>query len=120
VKPKSKTWSIRRYLRVQYPGSDLSRDESRDRRADIVDRQEFIKTLAEACQKTAWQAHAYWLMRNHFHIVFERPEANLVNGMSSLLSTYTIRLNRRHKISGHVFSGRYKSPLVTTVATATS
>jgi hypothetical protein len=36
----------------------------------------------------------------------------LVDGMSWLLSTYTIRLNRRHKMSGHIFSGRYKSPLV--------
>jgi hypothetical protein len=44
--------------------------------------------------------------------VLETPEGNLVEGMSWLLSTYTIRLNRRHKISGHVFSGRYKSPLV--------
>jgi hypothetical protein len=24
-----------------------------------VDRQDFIKTLAEACQKTDWQVHAY-------------------------------------------------------------
>ena len=33
-----------------------------DRREDIylgdVDRQDFIETLAEACRKTAWQAHA--------------------------------------------------------------
>ncbi len=32
-----------------------------DRREDIflddVDRQDFIKTLAEACQKTGWQVH---------------------------------------------------------------
>jgi len=30
-----------------------------------VDRQDFIKTLAEACQKTSWQVHAYCLMSNH-------------------------------------------------------
>jgi len=24
-----------------------------------VDRQDFLKTLAEACQKTSWQTHAY-------------------------------------------------------------
>jgi REP element-mobilizing transposase RayT len=28
-----------------------------------------LKTLAEACQKTNWQVHAYCLMRNHFHVV---------------------------------------------------
>ena len=40
-----------------------------NRREDIflddVDRQDFLKTLAEACQKTDWQVHAYCLMRNH-------------------------------------------------------
>jgi hypothetical protein len=31
---------------------------------DDVDRQDFLKTLAEACQKAGWQVHAYCLMRN--------------------------------------------------------
>jgi REP element-mobilizing transposase RayT len=79
---------------------------------DDVDRQDFIKTLAEASQKTAWQVHAYCLMKNHFHVVLETPNANLVEGMRWLLSTYTIRLNHRHKLFGHVFSGRYKALLV--------
>jgi len=43
-----------------------------DRREDIsvgdVDRQDFLKTLAEACQKTGWQVRAYCLMRNHFQL----------------------------------------------------
>jgi REP element-mobilizing transposase RayT len=87
-----------------------------DRREDIflndVDRQDFIKTLAEACQKTGWQVHAYCLMRNHYHVVLETPEANLVAGMAWLQSTYTIRLNHRNKLFGHVFSGRYKAQIV--------
>ena len=32
--------------------------------------------------------------------------------MAWLLSTYTIRLNHRHKLFGHVFSGRYKALIV--------
>jgi hypothetical protein len=51
-------------------------------------------------------------MPNHFHLAVETPEGNLVAGMAWLLSTYTIRLNRRHQLSGHVFSGRYKALLV--------
>jgi hypothetical protein len=51
-------------------------------------------------------------MHNHFHLVVETPEANLVAGMAWLSSAYTIRLNHRHHLSGHVFSGRYKSLLV--------
>ena len=79
---------------------------------DDVDRHDFIKTLAEACQKTAWQVHAYCLMSNHFHLVVETPEPNLVPGMAWLQSTYTIRLNHRHHLRGHVLSGRYKAQLV--------
>ncbi|MBI4327844.1 MAG: transposase [Chloroflexi bacterium] len=52
------------------------------------------------------------LMNNHFHLVVETPDANLVEGMRWLLSAYTIRLNHRHKLFGHLFSGRYKALLV--------
>jgi len=41
--------------------------------------------------------------------VVETPRANLVPGMKWLLSTYTIRFNRRHKLLGHIFSGRYQA-----------
>jgi hypothetical protein len=52
---------------------------------------------------------AWRLMRNHYHLVLETPEPNLVAGMAWLQSTYTIRLNSRHKLVGHVLSGRYKA-----------
>jgi REP element-mobilizing transposase RayT len=51
-------------------------------------------------------------MLNHFHLVLETPNANLVAGMRWFLSTYTARFNRRHKQFGHLFSGRYKSLIV--------
>jgi len=105
-----------RQLRVEFPGALYHVMSRGDRREaiflDDVDRQDFLKTLAEACQKTGWQVHAYCLMNNHFHLVMETPDANLVEGMRWLLSAYTIRLNHRHKLFGHVFSGRYKALLV--------
>jgi REP element-mobilizing transposase RayT len=76
---------------------------------DDFDRKRFVATLDETCVKTGWQVHAYCLMLNHFHLVVETPEANLVAGMRWFLSTYTARFNRRHKQFGHLFSGRYKS-----------
>jgi hypothetical protein len=51
-------------------------------------------------------------MRNHFHRVLETPHGNLVAGMKWFLGTYTSRFNRRHKLVGHLFSGRYKSPVI--------
>ena len=68
----------------------MSRGDRREKIfLDDVDRQDFIKTLAEACQKTGWQVHAYCLMPNHYHLVLETPEPNLVAGMAWLQSTYT-------------------------------
>ena len=107
---------VPRKMRVEFPGAIYHVMSRGDRQENIylddVDRQDFLKTLAEACQKTGFQVHAYCLMRNHFHLVIETPNANLVAGLAWLLSTYTIRLNHRHKLFGHVFSGRYKALIV--------
>lgn len=105
-----------RQLRIEYPGAIYHVMNRGDRREPIFhddsDRQRFLATLGEACTKTDWQMHAYCLMHNHFHLVMETPNANLVAGMRWFLSTYTARFNRRHKLFGHLFSGRYKSLVV--------
>jgi len=105
-----------RKLRVEYPGAIYHVMNRGDRREPIyhddADRQRFVETLGEACAKTGWQVHAYVLMPNHFHLVVETPQPNLVAGMKWLLGTYTSRFNRRHKLFGHLFSGRYKSLVV--------
>jgi len=62
---------------------------------DDADRQRFIDTLGEACGKTGWEVHAYCLMPNHFHLVVETPQPNLVAGMKWFLGTYTGRFNMR-------------------------
>jgi REP element-mobilizing transposase RayT len=105
-----------RKLRIEYPGAIYHVINRGDRREDIFkddsDRQRFLATLEEACQKTEWQVHAFCLMRNHFHLVIETPQANLVAGMKWLLGVYTKRFNIRHKFCGHVFAGRYKALMV--------
>src|SRR5437868_2761059 len=73
-----------RKLRVEYTGAMYHVMSRGDRREaiflDDVDRQDFIKTLAEACQKTGWQVHAYCLMPNHYHLALETPEAKSRRG----------------------------------------
>ncbi len=105
-----------RKLRVEYPGAIYHVMNRGDRREaiflDARDRERFISTLGEGCVKTGWQVHSLCLMPNHFHLVVETPEGNLVAGMKWLLGTYTGRFNRRHRLSGHLFSGRYKALIV--------
>ena len=105
-----------RRLRIQFPGALYHVMNRGDRREfifnDDLDRARFIETLAETCARTSWQVHAFVLMPNHFHLVVETPEPNLAAGMKWLLGTYTSRFNRRHRLTGHLFGGRYKSLLV--------
>lgn len=105
-----------RKLRVENPGAIYHVMNRGDRRepifGDDTDRQCFVETLGEVCAKTGWQVHAYVLMPNHFHLVVETPQPNLVAGMKWFLGAYTGRFNRRHKWFGHLFAGRYKSLIV--------
>ena len=59
------------------------------------DRRMFVETFGEACEKTGWLVHAWVLMSNHYHLVFQTPQANLVVGMRWLQNTYTRRFNVR-------------------------
>jgi REP element-mobilizing transposase RayT len=87
-----------------------------DRREDIVwgddDREAFVALLGELVERTGWEVFSWVLMGNHYHLVFETPEPNLVSGMKWLQNTWTKRFNARHRLWGHVFGGRYKSVLV--------
>lgn len=76
---------------------------------DGRDNEMFLDTLGEACVRCGWRVHAFVLMGNHYHLLIETPEANLVAGMQWLQGTYTKRFNVRHKEWGHLFQGRYKA-----------
>jgi REP element-mobilizing transposase RayT len=94
--------------RLEYPGAIYHVMNRGDRRElifkDDADRKLFLATLGQTCVKTGWRIHAYCLMPNHFHVVLETPQPNLVAGMKWLLGTYTGRFNRRHKLYGPLFS----------------
>ena len=73
------------------------------------DRVMFLDALGEVCSRSGWRAHAFVLMGNHYHLLLETAEANLVVGMQWLQSTYAKRFNVRHREWGHLFQGRYKA-----------
>ena len=51
-------------------------------------------------------------MDNHYHLVIETPQGNLLKVMHGLNGGYTGYYNRRYGRSGHLFQGRYKGIIV--------
>ncbi|HUI05809.1 MAG TPA: transposase [Verrucomicrobiae bacterium] len=87
---------------------------------DDGDRDVWLKTLSETVDRFGVRMHAYCLMPNHYHLLLETPHANLTQAAGWLQVTYTIRFNRRHRRSGHLFQGRFKAQLVDADAYAVS
>ena len=105
-----------RPLRLEYPGAlyhVCSRGHERGGIfRDDADRNGFLKMLARVVEEHGWIVHSYCLMGNHYHLLLETPSANLAAGMRKVNGWYTQKFNRRHRRSGHLFEGRYKSVLV--------
>lgn len=105
-----------RQIRIEYAGA-MYHVMARGNHGQAVyvddqDRKRWLETLGEACGKTGWRIHAYVLMGNHYHLLIETPEANLVTGMKWFQGAYTQRYNSRHRVFGHLFQGRYKALVV--------
>ena len=102
-----------RSIRIEFAGAVYHVMARGNRRGAIFlddeDRRMFLKTLGEACQMTGWRLPAWVLMENHYHLMLETPEPNLVEGMKWLQNTYTRRFNTRHRQWGRLFGDRYKA-----------
>jgi putative transposase len=76
------------------------------------DRVQFMTLLTDVANKLRWRLHAYCLMTNHYHLVFETSELNLSSGMQRLNGRYAQWFNQRHDVEGHLFRGRFYAALV--------
>lgn len=102
-----------RALRFQYPGAVYHVMARGDGGKTVFenkdDHEVFLHRLGEACDSCGWRVHAWVLMGNHFHLLLETPQANLVAGMKWLLGVFSQGWNRARGRKGHVFQGRYKA-----------
>lgn len=105
-----------RPLRLEFPGALYhltARGNARQKIfLDEEDRHRFLDLLGKEVTQQGWFCYAYCLMDNHYHLLVETPEPNLVAGMRRLNGVYTQAFNRRHRRVGHLFQGRYKAILV--------
>ena len=77
-----------RAVRVELPGAFYHVMARGDRRDAIVrddaDRATFVRTLAEASERSGFRVHAFAPMSNHYQLLLETPQANLSPGMGCL------------------------------------
>lgn len=84
---------------------------------DDTDRLHYRRLLREACQRHGVAVHAYVLMDNHVHMLVCAGAAGAVGrAMRRVGQGHAQAFNARHRRSGGLWQGRYKSCLVDTDA----
>lgn len=83
--------------------------------ADAGDFQAFLDALAKTKERYPFRRFADCLMSNHFHLVLA-PDAgqSISRIVQSLTVAHTWHYHKRHGTSGHVWQGRFKSPVIET------
>jgi len=79
---------------------------------DDRDRLLFIDLIGEMAVRFEIDVYAWVLMGNHYHLLLKTNRANLSKSMQWFGANYTQKYNIRHKRSGHLFQGRFKSFLI--------
>jgi putative transposase len=85
-------------------------------RADVFhndeDYEAFLESLADQKLRRPFGLLGYCLMPNHVHLLIRAGEAPISRVMQGLLVAHTQRYHREHASGGHVWQGRFKSPVV--------
>jgi REP element-mobilizing transposase RayT len=77
-----------------------------------AERVRFLQLLEQSAKRFNGVVFCFVLMGNHFHLLVQTHRPNLSRWMQWLIVSYSVFFNRRHRRSGHLFQGRYKSFLV--------
>jgi putative transposase len=92
----------------------INRGNNRDRVFfDQDDFRAFLRALAQTQLRYPFRLFGYTLMTNHFHLLLQ-PDAgqSISRILQSLTVAHTWRYHRRHRSVGHVWQGRFKSPVI--------
>jgi putative transposase len=73
----------------------------------------FLKLVEQYRGRFDQHLYHYCFMNNHFHLLASCPEpAGLSKWMAGLMRSYVHYYNRRYGFQGHLWQGRFKSPVV--------
>ncbi len=105
-----------RPLRIEYAGAYYHVMNRGNQRQAVFteprDYELFLARLGEFSGPFDVHMLCYCCLPNHFHLYLRTDQANLSRFMQSLLTSFTISLNRRRDSSGHIFQGRFTAHLV--------
>lgn len=86
-------------------------------RGDVLvndaDREAFLAALARTQDRYPFRLFGYCLMTNHFHLLLRPDHGQTISRiLQSLTVAHTWRYHRLHRTSGHVWQGRFRSPVI--------
>jgi putative transposase len=87
-------------------------------RQDVFHKEEdhaaFLRALVELKARKPFALYGYCLMRNHFHLLLRPGETSISRIVQSLLVSHTQRYHKHYHSGGHLWQGRFKSPVIQT------
>ncbi len=72
----------------------------------------FLKAIADHKERKPFELYGYCLMGNHIHLLARPRSCSISRIAQSLLVSHTQRYHRFHRTCGHVWQGRFKSPVI--------
>lgn len=106
-----------RPVRIYYPGliyHILNRGNNRQAVfVEAQDYQHYLEILQHYKEKFAFKLFAYCLMTNHIHLLLQVSEkASISKIMQAITIAHTRYYHYKYQASGHIWQGRFKSPIV--------
>jgi putative transposase len=78
-----------------------------------ADYAQFLGALGQTRQRYPFRLYGYCLMSNHFHLVLEPAAGQSISRiLQSLTVAHTWHYHKARATSGHIWQGRFKSPVV--------
>jgi len=101
---------------TDYPHHVILRGNNRqDIFVDVKDRERMLALLAEHSREQGVDVHAYVLMGNHLHLLLTpRRDGALPGLMQAVGRAYVRWFNLRHRRTGTLWEGRYRSTVIDT------